>query len=215
MKISDIYTQYRIVPSLQLHMFRVAAVAKLIAENSKEEVDLHEIISACLLHDMGNILKFNFDLFPEFFQPEGVEFWKNVRKDFAEKYGEDVHHATIAIAQVIGVSDRTLALIQAIGFSNAVLNKNHNDFSKKICAYADTRVKPQGVGSLIERLEDGKKRFHLNKKNQDNEEFFQQMSEALIELEKQIFEVNSLQPQNITDERIKVNIEELKDFEII
>ncbi len=215
MKILDIYTQHRIIPSLQLHMFRVAAVTKVIAENSQEEVDVPEIISACLLHDMGNILKFNFDLFPEFFQPEGLDYWKGIRKLFSEKYGEDERHATIVIAQEIGVSERTLALIQAIGFSNAVLNKNHTDFSKKICAYADTRVKPQGVVSLAERLEDGKKRFQLNKKQQDNEEFFQQMSEAMYEIEKQIFEINSLQPQDITDEQVKASVEELKSFEII
>lgn len=38
---------------------------------------------------MGNILKFNFDLFPEFCKPEGREFWEKVQEEFKQKYGAE------------------------------------------------------------------------------------------------------------------------------
>lgn len=214
MHIAKIYKRYNTIPSLQLHMYRVAAVAQLIANHSKEKVDTHAVISACLLHDMGNILKFNFELFPEFFKPEGIEYWKKIRTQFAEKYGEDEHYATFEIAKEIGVSEKTMKLLHAIGFSNAVINKNHHDFAQKICAYADCRVEPMGVVSLQRRLEDGRKRFQLNKKLSENSTFFQEMSVALYEIEKQIFELNDLKPEDITEECIQSSLKKLKHFEV-
>src|SRR3989344_7719535 len=100
-----------IMPSLQLHMFRVTSVAQIICESLGENVILvseahpesgswtsqddakNNILSACLLHDMGNILKFNLDLFPEFLQPEGKEYWQKVKDSFEKKYGKDEHEA--------------------------------------------------------------------------------------------------------------------------
>ena len=47
------------MPSLQLHMYRVTAVASRIVDNWKgQNLDKKEIIIACLLHDIGNIIKF-------------------------------------------------------------------------------------------------------------------------------------------------------------
>ena len=55
-KISEIYAEYKIMPNLQMHMYRVAAVASLIYDNFNEPLNKEEIITACLLHDMGNII---------------------------------------------------------------------------------------------------------------------------------------------------------------
>ena len=52
MKIQDIYEQYNIMPSLQLHMLRVTSVGKIISESFQDEVNANVILTACLLHDM-------------------------------------------------------------------------------------------------------------------------------------------------------------------
>ena len=66
MKIKDIYSKYNIPPNLQLHMFRVAAFADILCDNHKKvDFDKEIIIKSCLLHDLGNIIKFDFDNFPE------------------------------------------------------------------------------------------------------------------------------------------------------
>ena len=86
MKISEIYRKYRIPPQLQLHQLRVASIAKYICDNLKVPVDIEEVVSADLLHDMGNIIKFDLSLFPEYLEPEGLEYWQGVKNDFHDLF---------------------------------------------------------------------------------------------------------------------------------
>ena len=95
----EIYAQYKIMPSLQLHQLRMAAVAKLTFCNCKKLVNERDVILACLFHDMGNILKFDLTKFPEFTQPEGIEYWESVKDEYRKKYGTDQHVATEAVAR--------------------------------------------------------------------------------------------------------------------
>lgn len=68
--ISQIYDRYQVLPALQLHMLRVAAVAQLICSSHHRALPTDHIISCCLLHDIGNILKFDLTYYPEFLEPE-------------------------------------------------------------------------------------------------------------------------------------------------
>ena len=78
-KILDIYDEYKIIPALQKHMLRVAAVASLICNNFNEPLPKNDIITACLLHDMPNILKFKWDSLLEFLEPKGFHYWQNIQ----------------------------------------------------------------------------------------------------------------------------------------
>jgi len=228
MTIAKIYSVYRIPPTLQMHQYRVAGVAQIIAQNILGvDVDASEVIRACLLHDMGNIIKFNMKLFPEFFEPEGVAYWSNIKEEFIDKYGLDEHVATVEIAkEVIHYElkvqsaklkfsrERILELIHAIGFSNARENFESDDFSAKIAAYADMRVEPHGVTSLENRLKDGNRRFNLNKPGTGRNDFFAGMSAYLRKIEVQIFEKSTLKPEDITEEAVQKMIPELKKTEL-
>lgn len=248
MTIQDAYVKYQIPPKLQMHQYRVAGVALGIAESiSVAKVDTENIVRACLLHDMGNIIKFNMSLFPEFFEPEGIDFWRKVKRSFIKKYGPDEHVATMEIAREIFSTelgmrneelemgnqnkdssredssskslishssflidqDRILDLIDAIGFSNAKRNFESDDFGWKIAAYADMRVEPYGVTSLQKRLEDGHKRFNLNKPGVSREEFFWEMAGYLEKIEDQIFEKSQLHPSDISEMMIQTKIKNL------
>lgn len=230
MTIQDTYQKYQIPPALQTHQYRVAAVAQMIAESiSGQKIDAENIVRACLLHDMGNIIKFNMSLFPDFFQPEGVEYWNKVKQSFIEKYGRDEHLATMEIArEILGLNfqfplsnvqtqwdpNRIIDLIDAIGFSNARRNYESSDFGWKIAAYADMRVEPHGVTSLKKRLEDGHKRFNINKPGESREDFFWEMAGYLEKIEAQIFERSSLNPQDITETQIQAPILKLQSIHI-
>lgn len=214
MNISEIYSKYKIMPSLQLHMFRVAGVASVICDTIKVTVDRHSVVSACLLHDMGNIIKFKLDLFPEFLKPEGMEYWQKVQNEYFEKYGQDEHHATIAIAKEIGVSSKIMELLNSVGFSQADKNFESDDFDKKIAAYSDMRVEPLGVVSLEARLDDGHKRFKIHRPGFDNEKMFSEMAKYLGKIEKQIFEQSSINSEEITDEKVETYIEGLKNYNL-
>ncbi len=220
MNIQDIYTQYRLMPSLQLHQRRVAGVAQIICQNINVKVDSENVILACLLHDMGNIIKFKLDLFPEFLEPEGLDYWKKVKQDYRKKYGDDEHVATMNISQEIlkgatpksGVAPknkRILELVEAIGFSNAKLNYESSDFGRKIATYADMRVTPHGVASMKERLADGRMRFNIRKPEQADGVFFEEMAGYLEKIEDQIVSHMTLKPEDITEKMVQKVIPEL------
>ena len=78
MKISEIYEKYKIMPQLQEHMLRVTAVASLIAGKFGKKLDKRTIITATLLHDLGNMAKIKLGTFPEFVQLLGVDYWEKV-----------------------------------------------------------------------------------------------------------------------------------------
>lgn len=58
--IHGIYERFRIPGNLQMHMFRVAGVGELISNNWKGlDISKEDIVAALLIHDIGNIVKFN------------------------------------------------------------------------------------------------------------------------------------------------------------
>lgn len=212
-KISEIYTEYKIMPNLQDHMLRVAAVASLICDNFTEPLPKEEIIAACLVHDIGNIIKFQLEYFPEFNEPEGIEYWKNVQKEYIKKYGEHEHKATVQIVRELGLSDRVVNIVDKINFSLLCSHSVSDDMISKIPFYADLRVDPHGVVSYDEHMEEGKKRYQ-NRKGNFPEEKLQILFECGREVEEQIFSKCKIKPESITNEAVTPLIPKMKDFVI-
>ncbi len=233
MNILEIYRKYQIMPQLAEHQLKVAAVADVICKhitrgmdaellqplnNAEKEIkiDQENIIKACLLHDMGNIVKFDLtkaqELYPELFiKSEERAFWENVKQEFIEKYGSISHQATDGILKETGVSNRILELVDGVGFDQAVDNLQSEDFGKKICAYSDMRVGPKGVISLEERFADLRVRYKSHPEGAQNREVFE---DALRQIEQQIFERCKIRPEAITEDGVKDRVEKLKEFEI-
>jgi isoleucyl-tRNA synthetase len=211
MSIEMLYKKYKIMPSLQDHMLRVAAVASMICDNFTESINKEEIITACLLHDMGNIIKSDFKVFPDFFQPEGFEYWEKVKQEYIEKYGTEEHVVHNKIAHEVGVKERIIELMDAINFLHASSLAQENDFGRKIIQYCDDRVMPLGVVSLEERLADLRKRYgYKGGKESDRDAF----DNALRQIEKQIFTKCKIKPEDINDRTVAPIIAELKNFMI-
>ncbi|MDQ3099526.1 MAG: HD domain-containing protein [bacterium] len=209
MTISDLYTEYRILPNLQTHMYRVAAVGELICRNMRIAVDQDSVVTACLLHDMGNIIKFNMSYRPEDFQPEGVEYWQKVKDEFVQKYGSDESKATILIAGEIGVREPARTFIREFGFAYAEKILKSDVWEHKIAEYSDERVTPTGIAPMKERLEEGRKRYLANKNNSGGEALFTRGMQCLEQIESQIFEQCDITPDAITDESIASIMESL------
>jgi hypothetical protein len=212
-KITEVYKEYKIMPNLQMHQYRVAAVAMQICESLDIDINKENIIIACLLHDMGNIIKFRLDYFPEFNNPEGLDYWQKVKDDYILRYGNDEHHATLKIAKEIGVNNYILELLNSVDPLLVEINKNDTNFDKKICVYADNRVTPHGIVSLKERSFEAKKRYenHPNFFNDDEHDSFNKNME---EIEKQIFSHSKIKKEDINDESIISYLEILKNFNI-
>lgn len=208
--IEQIYTDYKIMPTLREHMYRVAAIAYLICDSIADFNDKQNVIIACLLHDMGNIIKFKLGHLPEFLEPEGLDYWQQVQDEFKKKFSDDEHNATLKIAKEIGVSENVLNLIDIVGFPNGEKNLIENNLSKMICGYSDMRVAPHGVLPLAERLEDLRKRYIHRHPTDDGS--FGRYSNSFLQMEDKIFNQASIKSTEITDEKITGIIKELKNF---
>ncbi|MDP2789004.1 MAG: HD domain-containing protein [bacterium] len=224
-KIVDIYEEYKILPNLQMHQLRVASVAMQICDSLDIELNKNNISIACLLHDMGNIIKFNLHYFPEFLKPKGLEYWQNVQNEYVGKYGKDEHRAVQNIAKELGVSEDVSGILNSIGFSKAKENLNSDNISNKIASYADMRVGPTGVFLLESRLSDLRERYQKKKSlnhasslnigiHPTENNVRRIFEDSLRKIEQQIFMNSKIKPEDITDESIKPYMEKLEDFEI-
>ena len=211
----DIYDAYRIMPNLQLHQLRVAAVGKVICGNSIRETDVRTVILAGLFHDMGNIVKSDLVTFPDFLEPEGKAHWELVKKDFIVRYGDDEHAATAAIASEIGLSVDARALLGGIGFSKLEQTRDSISHELKVIEYADLRVGPHGVISMEARIMDAKERYA----NQFSgiptaEDSFNRLYAAARKIEEQIFADADIAPGDITEQSIQSVVQELRAYPV-
>jgi putative nucleotidyltransferase with HDIG domain len=211
--IKEIYKEYKIMPNLVQHQVRVAAVAMQICESIDLEVEKENIIKACLLHDMGNIIKFKLDQFPDFLSPEGLEYWEKVKYDYILKYGNSEHQASRDIATELGVSDKIIELLDCIDSTSVEIIKMEDDFTKKICIYADNRVTPFGIVSIEERSLEAKERYknHPHAFNEEKRIFFIQNMNLI---ENQIFSHCKIKSEDIDDESIKKYLDLIIDYSI-
>jgi hypothetical protein len=224
--IQHLYDRYRITPALQRHQYRVASVARYIAAELLEEhalkaAELQALTAAGLLHDMGNIIKFNFNVLPEFLEPEGRDYWERIKARYVMRYGADEHHATLQILDEIGVPARVRELVDAVGFRKVEINLASGDVTRQIVTYADMRVDPHGVVSLQERIQEGRIRWEKNHGAesddlpQENSASYARCVTCFEEMEQRVFERMRLGPADVTDAAIAPVMEELREFAVV
>jgi len=81
-----------------------------------------------LLHDIGNIVKFKLERFPEFRQPEGIDYWKKIQKEFIKKYSKDDYETTYKIVKEIGVTQDIFGILRSMEFRKAPANIKDKSF---------------------------------------------------------------------------------------
>ena len=209
MNIIEIYKKYHLPENLQMHMLRVAACSNLIIDNwTGAEIDNKAIIRVCLLHDMGNIVKI-----PENFSKD-QEFLK-IRKKYFDKYGTNDHEINLEIGKQEGLTEQELTILDGKRSRKNEETLKSNSYERKICAYCDQRVAPDGVVSIKERLEDAKVRYKNKQLSVwSNEEKANHLIECSLGIEKQIMKYCKLKPEDINDFSIKEYIEQLKVYDI-
>ena len=209
MNIIDIYNKYHLPENLQMHMLRVSACSNLIIDNwNGPDIDKQAIIRVCLLHDMGNMVKIQEN------ESKDIEFLK-VRKKYFDKYGTNDHEINLEIGKQEGLTEKELTILDGKRSRKNEETLKSNLYERKICAYCDQRVAPDGVVSIKERLEDAKVRY----KNKplsvwSNEEKANYLIDCSLGIEKQIMEHCKLKAEDINDVSIKEYIEKLKEYNI-
>ncbi len=201
------------MPNLQMHQLRVAAVAYQICDSLNTKIDKDMLVTVCLLHDMGNIIKSKLDYFPEFVKPEGIDYWQGVKDEFIQKYGENEHEATVEIIKELNLPEKISYLAGENRFSFMCKHSKEGDLIQKLIHYADGRVGPHGILSYDERMNDANKRYKNHKLSVEEEER-DRLVNCGRDIEKYIFSYSNIKPEDINDESVKNIIEELKNFEI-
>lgn len=163
MLIRDIYETYEVPPWLQTHQVRVAVVGKIVAEVSTQDIDSNLIISTCLLHDIGAIVKFDFgpllqDKMKGLCPAADLPHWIAVQEKIRARYGHEEHEATGNIIAELGFTD-ALALFGDMGFSEMHRILAAGNRTAMIAQYADMRVGPYGILPLEERVNEVIERY--------------------------------------------------------
>lgn len=209
MNIIEIYNKYYLPENLQMHMLRVASCSNLIIDNwNGSQIDKEAIIRVCLLHDMGNIVKI-----PEDFSND--ENFIKTRKKYFEKYGTNDHEINLEIGKIEGLLDKEIEILDGKRSRKNEETLKSNSYERKICAYCDQRVAPDGVVGIKARLEDAKVRYKDKPLSVwSNEEKANYLIECSLGIEKQIMQYCSINPEDINDETIEIYIEKLKKYDI-
>ena len=202
MKIIDIYEKFGVPPNLQDHMLRVCGIVEYIEKHwVGKTVDWNSTKRIALLHDLGNIVKFDFDKHPEFLGEEqkNIEHWKIVQSEIVQKYGVDDDEVTKKMLIELGVDGESIEIIFSKRFGNSVEVKNSDNWVLKVMYYADLRTLPFGIGSLESRISDIKDRMPKYTNRPD----FESLVDACRDIEKQ------LQP------KINISVSEINDKNVV
>jgi len=212
MTIEEIYEKYKIPINLQEHMLRVAAVGQIICKNLKSNMDIDKelLIKTLLLHDMGNILKFDFSKTNFLSEPDKkrIRKFKEAQKKMRKKYGNDTDKVTVLIIQEITSDKRISDLCTNSHGQHAKDFINTEEWERKISYYADMRIGPFGVLSVSKRFDD------LIERNQSKKILLEQYRQECLEIEKQLQERTSIDLNQITDVMVNNTIKELKKTQI-
>lgn len=222
MKIKEIYKIYLVPPNLQQHMLRVAGISKVIAENWRgATLDIETIITACLVHDIGNILKFDLENKAYFLGEEekNLEYWKKVKLEMSQKYGPDEHDATATICGELRLDSKALWVVNNWGFGNFDKVLQSANLAYKICVYSDHRIGPFGVVDLKDRFSEQRKRYEEHKyKSSDTSAHLSERAEYLIDcayrIEQQLQKNISKDLNSISDQEVETNFSLFLEQEI-
>lgn len=216
MKVVEIYRKYEIPAGLQIHMLRVGAIAKIVLSNTTEELDEKSVMQACLLHDLGNIVKFTLDG-KGIHVEEDLDYLKKVQAKFIKKYGVDDHEATMKILEEVGVTEKVKELVGKLGFGSDVLRQiaEEKQLEPKIVLYGDARVSPYGVLSVKERMADLERRYvGVERIHKLSREVFEATKEPVLEVARQIETIAGKDVIRLTNADLERYFEELLEYDV-
>lgn len=203
MKIAEIYKKFGVSPNLQEHMSRVCAVVSIIEKHwiGESHIDWELAKKMALIHDVGNIVKFDLNNHPEFLGKEqsNIEHWKKMQRQMIEKYGTDDNEATRKMLTEIGIDPKVVEKVFHKRFLNSIKTEESGDWSLKILYYADLRALPLGIGTLEGRFEDVRKRYNPVYTERPD---FEDLVEACRKIEKEIQENLDISVNEIDDEMV-------------
>lgn len=177
-----------------------------------EIINRNNLISAALVHDMGNIVKFTFseDTMSLLEWVEDLTLLKKIQQDMHQKYWQDDHQANLSICKELGIHSNIINIVDAVDFNNIIEHSFSSHPYQILITYTDLRVAPFSVVSVKERLDESAKRYG----RKDRAEHAECSMQFANNHEKDIFKNCSIEPEDINDETVNPLIEDLRKFKI-
>jgi len=192
-------------------MLRVASLGSLICDRIASTT-LHEelVVKTLLLHDMGNILKFDFsriDLFEEA-DRENLKAYKIAQQKFRKQYGLNPDEATLKIINEVTHNQSIVNLCRDSHWENLGQVLKTDNWEAKIACYADMRVGPFGLLTLAERIQD------LKKRRPEESSTLDRLLRQGLAVEKELDNITELKLNELSDNEVKQRMMELNMLEI-
>jgi hypothetical protein len=212
--IHEIYARYNIPPTLQEHMLRATAVGELICDHwNGQGINKSDIVAVLLIHDLGNIVKM--DMSSERgrtlmgTQAQRFSHWHDIQQKMIERYGKDDHVANERIAEEIGAHERLRFLV-----ANKIFVRSDNvlasdDWELKIALYADFRVGPEGILSLAERFEEGRRRY-AGRGGSFYHPRVEEFLQSVVEIEREVMAQTDIRAEDISDDSVQQYVQRRK-----
>jgi HD superfamily phosphodiesterase len=198
-------------------MYRVAAIGQYIADHLQPDVKVDKdlITKVNLLHDAGNLTKYDFrpgkllDI-----DTADIPYWQQVQKEFVHTYGADEHQATETIAKEMGVSGEALELLHQTGIAKIEYAVNIENWNAKIVRMSDERISPHGVVSIEDRYRDIFARYEGRVHELANKQELLKRKQLVLTLANQIQDKCTIDLQKISNADIELYIERMGEYEI-
>ncbi len=216
MTISEIYARYPVTPNLARHMLRVGAVTRLILDHwTGPQLKGETMMRIALLHDTGNILKFDFEGHPHLLEEEqaNLEHWKDLQAKWASRFASE-DEMTYAIAAECGLGEDGIAMMKNLGYGLMDRIAAEPRFERKIVKYADMRAAPFGILPLKDRLEEGHRRYAKHPTVTIDHSKTEILETAAFDVERQIMAHCTLTPGDITEEAVAPVMEALRSYQL-
>jgi hypothetical protein len=201
LSIDHIYDKFEIPQNLRMHMKKVAGVGALLCENwSGPEITETDVVAVLLIHDLGNIAKFDLSSKSSVEVMEDIGYLKELKKRITAKYGYGDHEATFNMAKELAVEKSIISLLQRMSSFSAENHtlRNREDYEIMVCVYSDLRVSPYGVVSLKERINDIIDRYA----EKPIFEEFKTLPKYAPLLEEQVFKNVTISPEQINEKTV-------------
>jgi hypothetical protein len=213
MLILDIYKRFDIPPNLQEHMIRVYGIICFLEQHwIGEKLDWNNVKKMAILHDMGNIIKYNMDKYPNLLGKElvNIDYWKQVQQKIIQKYGSDDEEATRKMLTEIGLDKSIIETIFNKTFGNSVAIMNSPNWNLKLLYYADLRTLPSGVGSLEDRLVDVRMRMPKYTSRPD----FEDLVSACLQIGLQVGKNLNIPETEVTNQSTSVDLNIINNYQV-
>ena len=212
--LSQIYSVYNVLPSLQEHMLRVGGLvfAILDALDPKHaqifKLQKQDLVQLALLHDIAKIVEIDLEytkkLFPNKYTNEQIQFYKYVQKKLVKRLGKDHSIASESIIKELGLPTLWGALMRMIKFRYANFAYVYGITDLMLLIYADQRVSPTSVTTLKQRVYEGRKRFIAQKgTNQYDKKLFENQLKALENIESWLQSITLKDISKISEEQVQ------------